>query len=120
MTQVEEQQQSGNYTLEGINSTIRLGKNHTLKLEYARSESRAEPKYVSTDGGLSWGISESIFPLQIAINLAMLFHYVVAETIMMVEPVSIIMLVIYLEISPLVEIIINVVRGQRALISVNV
>ena len=59
VTQVEEQQQSGTYTLEGINSTIRLGKNHTLELEYARSESRAEPKYVSTDGGLSWGISES-------------------------------------------------------------
>ena len=42
VTQVEEQQQGGNYTLEGINSTLRLGENHTLELEYARSESRAE------------------------------------------------------------------------------
>ncbi len=59
VTQVEEQQQGGNYTLEGINSTLRLGENHTLELEYARSESRAEPKYFSTDGGLTWGINES-------------------------------------------------------------
>ena len=59
VTQVEEQQQEGDYSLEGINSTIRLGENHTLELEYARSESRAEPRFYSTDGGLNWSINES-------------------------------------------------------------
>jgi hypothetical protein len=59
VTQVDEQQQGGSYNLEGVNSTLHLSENHRLRLEYARSESRAEPKYLSTDGGLSWGINES-------------------------------------------------------------
>jgi len=58
-TRVEEHQQDAVYNLEGMHSIIRLGEHHSMRLEYARSESRSEPTYQSTDGGLSWGEAEA-------------------------------------------------------------
>ena len=53
-TYIEEQKQSSDYVLEGVNSTIYWGDNHDIHVEYAKSTSRAEPRFYSTDGGLSW------------------------------------------------------------------
>lgn len=58
---VIENQANSVYQLEGFNTRINIDKqeNHMLDFEYAQSQSRVTPKHVSTDGGLSWGISES-------------------------------------------------------------
>jgi len=56
VTRIDEQKLNSDYSLEGVNSTINFGADHSLTLEYARSESLSEPQFYSDDGGLSWGV----------------------------------------------------------------
>jgi uncharacterized repeat protein (TIGR01451 family) len=59
LTHINEQQKGGRYLLEGVDADIQLGPQHSLHLEYGRSQSRAEPRYISNDGGLNWSIDEA-------------------------------------------------------------
>ena len=59
VTNVQADQQDSRYQLQGIDSDIQLTKNHRVHIEAARSQSRVNPHYVSTDGGLNWAIDEA-------------------------------------------------------------
>ena len=58
---IKEDQENAEYNLTGADATIYLDndKKHKLAVEYGQSESRVSPRHVSTDGGLTWGLSET-------------------------------------------------------------
>jgi uncharacterized repeat protein (TIGR01451 family) len=59
---VKEDQADAQYNLNGVDATVYLdkNKNHKVAVEYAQSESRVAPRHVSTDGGLTWGLTEAV------------------------------------------------------------
>ncbi|MDP6969228.1 MAG: hypothetical protein QGG88_08955, partial [Gammaproteobacteria bacterium] len=61
LVSVKEDQTNAVYQLDGVDASVYLDKEgqHQLDLGYAQSASRVAPRYISTDGGLSWGIAET-------------------------------------------------------------
>jgi uncharacterized repeat protein (TIGR01451 family) len=53
-TYVSEDRPTGNYTLEGGDVTVKVGKDTQVIAEYSQSRNESLPQYVSTDGGLSF------------------------------------------------------------------
>ncbi|MEW6095090.1 MAG: SdrD B-like domain-containing protein [bacterium] len=53
-TYVKEELQKENYELQGVDTTLHLGKDITLTAEYAETKSEATGNFISTDGGLSF------------------------------------------------------------------
>jgi uncharacterized repeat protein (TIGR01451 family) len=53
-TYVSETQADRNYQLKGQDVTVHLGKNATVKAEYAETMSGAQNNYISTDGGITF------------------------------------------------------------------
>ncbi|MFH0753506.1 MAG: hypothetical protein V2A70_02955 [Candidatus Omnitrophota bacterium] len=53
-TYVSEAQTAGDYELKGEDITVHLGKDATVKAEYAQTSSRGQNSYISTDGGITF------------------------------------------------------------------
>ncbi len=70
-TLIQEDQLAAEYELKGVDASIHLTENHTIDLEYAESQSRAESRHISTDGGLSWGIDENDISLDDENNISL-------------------------------------------------
>ena len=60
ITHVEEDRNATRYTLKGLDSTVHLGKDASVTLEYAETRGQGVAHFVSTDGGHSWGIEEPV------------------------------------------------------------
>lgn len=54
VTYVSETQQSRNYELKGVDTTLHINQDARIKAEYAETESQDTGSYISTDGGLSY------------------------------------------------------------------
>ncbi len=59
---VDEDQNATRYALRGLDGSIHLGEHASINLEYAETQGRGVSNFVSTDGGLTWGIEEPINP----------------------------------------------------------
>jgi predicted porin len=53
-TYVSETQPGGNYELKGQDVLVHVGRDTTIKAEYAETQSQDNPSYVSTDGGITF------------------------------------------------------------------
>jgi hypothetical protein len=53
-TYVSETQEGGNYELKGQDVMVHVGRDTTIKAEYAETQAQDSPSYVSTDGGITF------------------------------------------------------------------
>ena len=75
ISRIDEQKLDSDYSLNGVNSTVFISANHSLRLEYARSKSHNESQFYSDDGGLTWGSkTASSADFDIASGDAFLLH----------------------------------------------